>query len=346
VARSIRYATTSDGASIAFATMGEGVPVVFMPPIPFCHLEAMWDVPGISAWFDALAHGAEVAIYDARGLGLSEGTSVDCSIEAMTRDLDAVVQRLGWDEFVLCGFFNASAPAIAYASMHPERVTDLVLWGGFARGIDVYPLPMTADVRSAEANWPMALDTAARTWTAGAGDEARRTAEYFRRCARPVQAIAAFVAAREFNVRAELDAVTARTLVIQRREAPSLRPEIARAIAAGIPGAELVLLPGEAASPFSGDIDAGARAIEAFLGIEAHESSVAATTNAFGESLTARELEVLALVAKGRANKEIALALGLSVHTVERHLTNLYPKIGCRSRTEAAAYALTHGLAS
>jgi len=64
-----------------------------------------------------------------------------------------------------------------------------------------------------------------------------------------------------------------------------------------------------------------------------------------GEALTAREAEVLALVARGSANKEIAAALGLSVHTVERHLTNLYPKIGCRSRTEAAAFALTHGYA-
>src|SRR4051812_32182987 len=124
MARSIRYATTSDGASIAFTTMGEGVPVVFMPPIPFCHLEAMWDVPGINAWFEALAHSAEVAIYDARGLGLSERAAVDCSIEGMTKDLDAVVERLGWDAFVLCGFFNASAPAIAYASSHRERVTD------------------------------------------------------------------------------------------------------------------------------------------------------------------------------------------------------------------------------
>ena len=60
------------------------------------------------------------------------------------------------------------------------------------------------------------------------------------------------------------------------------------------------------------------------------------------ETLSAREAEILRLIARGRANKEIAADLDLSVHTVERHLTNLYPKIGCRSRTEAAAFALTH----
>jgi len=85
---------------------------------------------------------------------------------------------------------------------------------------------MTADVRSAEANWPMVLDTAARTWSAGTGDEARRIAEYFRRCAAPVAAIAAFTAARDFDVREQLGEVQARTLVdssdaMRRRSAPS-----------------------------------------------------------------------------------------------------------------------------
>ncbi|HRC63394.1 MAG TPA: helix-turn-helix transcriptional regulator, partial [Dehalococcoidia bacterium] len=60
------------------------------------------------------------------------------------------------------------------------------------------------------------------------------------------------------------------------------------------------------------------------------------------EALTPREVEILALLAGGSANKEIAARLGLSVHTVERHLTNLYGKIGVRSRSEATAYALTH----
>ena len=342
----IRYTTTADGVSIAFATMGEGVPVVFMPPLPFSHLEAMWAAPGVEAWFGRLSHGAQVAVYDARGTGLSDRAAGEFSIEAMTADLDAVVGRLGWDEFVLCGFFNASAPAIAYAAGHPERVSDLVLWGGFARGADIYPLPMTVDPAAAVAQWPMLVDTAARTWTAGSGDEARRTAEYFRACVEPVTAVRAFVAAREYDVRALLGEVRARTLVIQRRDAPSQRLEVARGLAAGIPEAQLQVLPGESASPFSGDIEAGVRAVEAFLGIE--EASIALATSvatSIGEALTAREAEVLALVARGRANKEIAAALGLSVHTVERHLTNLYPKIGCRSRTEAAAFALTHGYA-
>ncbi|MBM4415106.1 MAG: alpha/beta fold hydrolase [Chloroflexi bacterium] len=341
----IRYAMTTDGVSIAFAVQGEGVPIVFMPPLPFSHLEAMWDAPGVEVWFGRLARGAQVAVYDARGTGLSDRAAVDFSIEAMIADLDAVVGRLGWDEFVLCGFFNASAPAVAFAARHPERVSDLVLWGGFARGVDVYPLPMTVDPAAAIAQWPMLIDTAARTWTAASGDEARRTADYFRACVEPASAVRAFVAAREYDVRALLSEVRVRALVIQRRDAASQRLEVARGLATTIPAAELLVLPGESASPFSGDIEAGVRAVEAFLGIEEAPVSQAVASMVLGEALTAREAEVLALVARGSANKEIAAALGLSVHTVERHLTNLYPKIGCRSRTEAAAFALTHGYA-
>src|SRR5688500_18500433 len=110
-----RYATASDGASVAFATLGEGPPVVFMPPVPFSHLEAMWDAPGQAVWFERLARHAQVAVYDARGTGLSDRRRPEFSIEAMTRDLEAVTERLGWSRFALCGFFNASPAAIAFA---------------------------------------------------------------------------------------------------------------------------------------------------------------------------------------------------------------------------------------
>ena len=90
----IRYATASDGASIAFATLGEGVPVVFMPPVPFSHLEAMWDAPGQTAWFERLARHVQVAVYDARGTGLSDRERLGFGLDDMARDLQAVTERL------------------------------------------------------------------------------------------------------------------------------------------------------------------------------------------------------------------------------------------------------------
>jgi DNA-binding NarL/FixJ family response regulator len=61
--------------------------------------------------------------------------------------------------------------------------------------------------------------------------------------------------------------------------------------------------------------------------------------------LTAREVEVLRLVAAGNSNAQIASALMLSERTVARHLSNIFDKIGVSSRTAAAAYAYEHDLA-
>ncbi|MEX2446161.1 MAG: alpha/beta fold hydrolase [Dehalococcoidia bacterium] len=346
---SIRYARASDGASIALATLGEGAPVLFLPPLPFSHLEAMWESPGQARWFERLSRHAQVAIYDARGTGLSDRDATGFDVETQQRDLEAVAARLGWTRFAVCGFFNASPVALAYAATHPESVTEVVLWGGFARGVDVYPMPFALDPALAESYWGVVVETAARMWTAGASEEALQAAAYFRACVEPATAMLAFAAARDADVSALLPGVRARTLVLHRRDASAQRIEVARDLAAAIPSAELRVLPGEAASPFSGDVDAGVAAVEEFLGLVVADRTPVDARPAVERPpegvLTARETEILRLVAAGRANKEIASALGLSVHTVERHLTNLYPKIGCRSRTEATAYALTHGYA-
>jgi DNA-binding NarL/FixJ family response regulator len=338
---SIRYATTSDAVRIAYATMGEGLPLLCLPPFPFSHLEAGWGLDGQRQWYERLARGAQVALYDARGTGLSDRDRAEFTLDAMTRDLEAVVNRLGWERFALCGFFNAVPVAIDYTARHPEVVTDLVIWGGFARGSDIYPVPLPPEAPDLVGiYWNVIVDTAARMWTDGS--DARELAEFFRQCVEPDAALRAFSSARGYNVMDLLPDVAARTLILHRPHAPAQRDEIAQALAAAIPDAELSMLEGEAPSPFSGDIDASVAAIERFLGIEAPDTGPGRADGAVQE-LTPREAEVLRLVARGLANKEIARELDLSVHTVERHLTNLYPKIGCRSRTEAAAFALNHG---
>jgi len=213
-----------------------------------------------------------------------------------------------------------------------------------SRGTDIYLLPFaTPSPATVAALWDQLTETAARTWT-DSGPEARAMAEFFRACVKPEAALSAFSAAREYDVTALLSQVSARTLVLHRRNATSQRFELARALAAGIPEADLVVVPGEAASPFSGDIEEPIVAIERFLGLRADTATPIADATARPQALTPREVEILALLAGGSANKEIAAHLGLSVHTVERHLTNLYGKIGVRSRSEATAYALTHTL--
>ena len=209
---------------------------------------------------------------------------------------------------------------------------------------------MPRDPRLIEAQWDALLETAARSWTADV-EEARATAAYFKACVDAEGMLRYASAARGWDVSPLLAQVRAPTLVVQRRDTAAQNSEVARRLAATIEGAELVLLPGAAASPFAGDIDAGVDAVARFLGLglEAGADPSAARDGepppALPASLTARETEVLALLARGFANKEIGTRLGVSVNTVERHLTNLYPKICARGRTEATAFAIRHGLA-
>lgn len=339
----VRYATTGDDAHVAFALMGEGSPVVCMPPLPFSHIEAGQRLDGQRRWYELLAASAEVVVYDSRGTGLSDRGRTEFSLEAMLHDLTSVVDQLALPSFALCAFFNAAPVAIRFAVQHPERVTELVLWGGFARGRDVYELPM-ADASSSlvTAYWELLIDAAARMWTAASSAAAADTAAFFREAAEPAAAFAAFAAAREYDVTSDLAKVRARTLVVHRRDAKTQRLDIAQALASAIPNADLALLPGEAASPFSGDVAGGVRAIQEFLGLPTAEPSL--DQSAIGDpQLTAREKEVLKHLCRGRSNKEIARELDVSIHTIERHLTNLYGKIGLHSRTEAVAYGLQRG---
>lgn len=352
--RPIRYARTEDGVNIAFAELGGGPDVICMPPLPFSHIEELWRLPGATRWYERLAKSVHVILNDARGTGLSdrEGTAaVETSLEAMRRDLEAVIAAAAAERPALVAFFNAAPVAISFvAHAGNGDVAGLALWGGYARGTDLYPLApsIPRDVRVIEAQWRAVLETAARSWTADL-EEARATALYFRACVAADAALRYASAARSWDVSALLSAVRTPTLVVQRRDTAAQHAEIARGLAAVIEGAQLLLLPGEAASPFAGDVEAGVDAVARFLGVE---SAVPATTPAANvppaalpTSITAREIEVLALLARGFANKEIGARLGLSVNTVERHLTNLYPKIGARGRTEATAFAIRHGLA-
>ncbi len=345
----VRYARSSNGASIAYSTLGEGPAVVCVPPLPFSHLEAGWRVPGLRRWFELLATSAKVVLFDALGTGLSDRAVTEFSLEGLTAQVRAVTDHLGLRSFMLCGFFNGAAPAIRFAAEEPGLVSHLVLWGGFARGTDVYPLPFDSDAASlAAGQWELLIDMAARTWTASAGDEADLTAALFRAAVEPRAALEAFVAARAYDVTSDLPRIGAPALVLQRRDAKTQRLSVAQELAAGLRDAELALLPGEAASPFSGDVAGGVVAVQEFLGlstVHARDAGGGASEpeGAGAPSLTPREVEVLTLLSRGHSNKELAARLDLSVHTVERHLTNLYGKIGSRSRTEAVAYALRHG---
>jgi DNA-binding CsgD family transcriptional regulator/pimeloyl-ACP methyl ester carboxylesterase len=348
----IRYARTADGVGIAFTTFGTGPPLVLLPGVPFECFHLEWQIPEQRAFYEALGRRLTVTQYDARGTGLSQRDASDFSLGAMLADLEAVIAAVGLARFGLLGRWNSGLYAIAYAAQHPERVTGLALWGGFARGPEGTEAPQIRALLSLiERDWALFSETAAHLWLGwSVGAAARRFAEVFRAASTPQQARAALDAAAAIDVTPLLVRVAVPTLVLHRRGfEPSAGP--ARALAAGIPHARLVVLEGESPSPLALDQPSAAPAIVAFF-VDDDAPLPAADAAATADSsptapagLTRREVEVLVLLARGDSNQEIARRLQRSVHTVERHVANIYRKIDARGRADATAFALRNRLA-
>lgn len=130
----IQYAKTSDGVSIAYWSMGEGLPFVHLPPgYPFTHLKAEWDIPGWLAWCQQLAAYVRLIRLDLRGCGLSDRDVADRSVEKLVVDVEAVVDALGLEQFALAGVLHSGPASIAYAAAHPDRVARLILWCTYSR---------------------------------------------------------------------------------------------------------------------------------------------------------------------------------------------------------------------
>jgi len=133
----IRYTKTADGVSIAYFAIGTGPTMIAMPMMPVTHIELEWKVDGLRRYGEAVAQAGRYVRYDGRGFGLSDRNAHDFSLEAMVRDLEAVVDAVGSDSFVLMATQWMAMPALAYGALRPDRVSALVLRLGVARGEDL-----------------------------------------------------------------------------------------------------------------------------------------------------------------------------------------------------------------
>ena len=129
----IRFCTASDGVRIAYAEVGQGPPLVKTANW-LNHLEYDWESPIWSPLLHALASNHRLIRYDERGNGLSDWDVQDISFEAFVRDLESVIDATKLQRFPLLGISQGCAVSIAYAVRHPERVSHLILYGGYARG--------------------------------------------------------------------------------------------------------------------------------------------------------------------------------------------------------------------
>ena len=129
----IHFCTAPDGTRIAYAEVGRGLPLVKTANW-LSHLEYDWQSPVWKHLLHALAANHRLVRYDARGNGLSDWEVDEISLEAFVRDLESVVATTGLQRFPLMGMSQGCAVSVAYAVRHPERVSHLVLYGGYARG--------------------------------------------------------------------------------------------------------------------------------------------------------------------------------------------------------------------
>ncbi len=129
----IRYCVSPDGVRIAYALSGDGTPLVKAANW-LTHLDVEWSSPIWSHWIEGLSDRHRLVRYDERGCGLSDWDVTDFGFDAWVEDLELVVDSAGLDRFPLLGVSQGCAVAVAFAVRHPERVTRLVLVGGYARG--------------------------------------------------------------------------------------------------------------------------------------------------------------------------------------------------------------------
>ena len=129
----IRYCLTKDGASIAHATVGEGYPLVFAGSW-LTHLEQDWSSTFNRPYFEQLARYFHLIRYDQRGNGMSDWNVERIDFESMVDDLELVIDQYDYDKVALFGASQAASVSVAYACKYPERVSHIIIFGGYARG--------------------------------------------------------------------------------------------------------------------------------------------------------------------------------------------------------------------
>ena len=249
--QSVRFCRASDGVHLAVATAGRGMPLVKTANW-LNHLEFDWQSPVWSPLFTRLAAQCELLRYDERGIGLSDRTVTDFSFEAFVQDLEAVVDEHGLRRFALLGISQGAPVSIAYAVRHPERVSRLVLCGGFAQGWR--KRGNAGDVARAEASitliregWGQDNPAARQMFTSlivpdATHEEMRWFNELERISASAETAIRLLHVLGDIDVTALLPRVTVPTLVLHSRRDARVPFEHGLALARGIPSARFVAL--------------------------------------------------------------------------------------------------------
>jgi class 3 adenylate cyclase/pimeloyl-ACP methyl ester carboxylesterase len=259
----VNYCRAPDGVRLAYATAGRGPPLVKTANW-MNHIELDWEGPIIRHFFIALAQDFTLLRYDARGNGLSDWDVENLSLDAWVSDLEAVANAAGLDRFPLLGMSQGCAISVAFAVRHPERVSHLILYGGFARGAyrrakDELELQKTKALAGLiRTGWGDDSPAYRQLFSSlfmpgGSTEQLQRFAARQRQTTSAECAYRYFETTRNLDVTDLLPEVTAPTLVMHVRGDQVQPFEGGRELADGIPGARFVALQGQNHIPLEQD---------------------------------------------------------------------------------------------
>jgi class 3 adenylate cyclase/pimeloyl-ACP methyl ester carboxylesterase len=247
----VRFCSARDGTQLAWASLGSGPPLVlvgrWMTHLEFELEEGSWS----RRLLDALSSQHRLIRYDARANGLSDWNVEDISFDAWVGDLEAVIDAAGVERAALLGVSQSCALSIAYAVRHPERVSHLVLYGGFTKGLNRRsPTQDQKDAFAAMATlmrlgWGQDNPAFRQMFTSQfMPDSSRMQQDWFnelqRRAASPENALRYINTVADIDVTELLPQVAAPTLVMHSRGDQRIPFELGRRLAAGIPGATFI----------------------------------------------------------------------------------------------------------
>ena len=347
-ARDIRFVRSSDSVQLAAARYGAG-PALIKAATWLTHIDHVLPGSVHAALIDEFAPRHTYVEYDTRGCGLSQRRVDELSFDAWLRDLEAVADAYSPEQpFTLLGFTCAAGVAVEYAARHPQRVSKLILFGGFATSYHSTSHPDPAVRREgdlmlelAELGWGNSSAAFRQVFVSrflpdATQSEWRAFDELQRATATPDVAARYLRAMYNMNVKAAAARVRCPTLVLHPTGDEMVRFEQGRRLASLIPGARFVPLQGRNHIPFPREPawHGFVRETRQFLGSAPLRPDASSTVQ-----LTARQTEVLRRIAFGESDKQIAAALRLSPRTVEMHAARALQALGCRTRAEGVRRA-------
>ncbi len=352
-AQQIRFCTSRDGVRIAYAICGSGPPLVLVSNWVH-HLELDWDSPVWRPWLSLLSRRHTLVRYDWRGCGLSDRRGVDFSFEKLVEDLEAVIEAAGLDKFIFFGMAAGSAIGMTYAVRHPERVSRFVLYASYVRNkLAGSPTPeqveeAQARLKMMELGWPNETPAYGQFYGSlhipdASVEQSLSFADLIRRTTSLANAVALLQAFYRIDVREIVPKIRCPTLVLHSRGDSIIRFEEGRSVAGLIPGAQFVPL--ESRNHVLLETEPAwhqfVEALDDFL--PAPPSSPDGSGGLALDELTAREHQVLELVAQGLDNATIGERLHISERTARNHVSTILGKLGVGTRAQAIVRAREAG---